>query len=211
MSEAARSLHEPFPALARQRDAVSFGIWVFIASEVLFFGGMFLCYTVYRGLYPQAFTTAAQHTDVFYGTLNTAILLTSSLTMAIGERGARDDERRLALVCLTLTAILGLAFLVVKGFEYRDDLAKGLFPGPHFPLHPASTQIFWALYWVMTGVHAVHLFIGISVTVAMTLGLYWRKLPPISPAFEGLALYWHFVDIVWVMLLPLLYLVGRTP
>jgi cytochrome c oxidase subunit 3 len=211
MSEAARSLHEPFPVLARQRDAVSFGIWVFIASEVLFFGGMFLCYTVYRGLYPQAFTTAARHTDVFYGTLNTAILLTSSLTMAIGERGARDDERRLALVCLTLTAILGLAFLAVKGFEYRDDLAKGLFPGPHFPLHPASTQIFWALYWVMTGVHAIHLFIGISVTVAMTLGLYWRKLPPISPAFEGLALYWHFVDIVWVMLLPLLYLVGRTP
>jgi cytochrome c oxidase subunit 3 len=210
MSEVARSLHEPFPALARQRDAVSFGIWVFIASEVLFFGGIFLSYTVYRNLYPQAFLTAARHTDVFYGTLNTAILLTSSLTMAIGERGARDDERRVALVCLTLTAILGIAFLIVKGFEYDDDLSKGLFPGPGFPLHPAETQIFWAIYWVATGVHAIHLFIGIGVTVVMTLGLYWRRIPPISPSFEGLALYWHFVDIVWVILLPLLYLVGRS-
>ena len=210
MSEASPALREPWPDLARQREGVAFGVWVFLASEALFFGGLFLGYAVYRNLYPQAFLIAARETDIFYGTLNTAILLTSSLTMAVAERGAQQGFRRMALWCLGATALLGMAFLVSKGFEYRDDISKGLFPGPDFPLHPAETQIFWAFYWVMTGVHAIHLTIGIGVVTTVMVLLWQRSTPPESPVFEGVALYWHLVDVIWVILLPLLYLVGRT-
>jgi cytochrome c oxidase subunit 3 len=210
MSEVSTSLHKPWPDLARQREGVAFGVWAFLASEALFFGGLFLGYTIYRNLYPEAFHTAARETDIFYGTFNTAILLTSSLTMAVAERGAKQGFRRMALWCLSATAVLGLAFLVCKGFEYRDDLSKGLFPGPGFPLHPAETQIFWAFYWVMTAVHAVHLTIGIGVVTTVALLLGRRTMAPESPAFEGVALYWHLVDVIWVILLPLLYLVGRS-
>ncbi len=210
MSETSPALREPWPNLMRQREAVTFGVWVFLASEALFFGGLLLGYTIYRNLYPQAFLTAARETDIVYGTLNTAILLTSSLTMAVAERGAQLKFRRMALWCLAATAVLGLAFLISKGFEYREDLSKGLFPGPGFPLHPAETQIFWAYYWVMTGVHAIHLTIGIGIVTTVMVLLWRRSTPPESPVFEGVALYWHLVDVIWVILLPLLYLVGRA-
>jgi cytochrome c oxidase subunit 3 len=153
---------------------------------------------------------AARETDIFYGTLNTIILLTSSLTMAVAERGAQAGLRRTALWCLGLTVLLGTAFLVCKGFEYRDDIAKGLVPGPGFPLQPAQTQIFWAFYWVMTAVHAIHLTIGIGVVTTVMVLLWRASVPPESPTFEGVALYWHLVDVIWVILFPLLYLVGRT-
>ena len=152
LREPSSALREPWPDLARQREGVALGVWVFLASEALFFGGLLLGYTVYRNLYPAAFAVAARETEIFYGTLNTAILLTSSLSMAVAERAALAGFRRLALWCLGATVLLGCAFLVCKGFEYADDIAKGLFPGPGFPLHPAQTQIFWAFYWVMTGV-----------------------------------------------------------
>lgn len=210
MSEASSALREPWPDLARQREAVSFGVWAFLASEALFFGGLFLGYAIYRNLYPEAFLTAARETDIVYGTLNTAILLTSSLTMAVAERGAQQGFRRVVLWCLAATALLGAAFLVTKGFEYRDDISKGLIPGLNFPLHPAQTQLFWAFYWVMTGVHAIHLTIGIGVVTAVMILLWRQDRSPESPIFEGVALYWHLVDVIWVILLPLLYLVGRT-
>lgn len=204
------ALHQPWPTITRQREGVSLGVWVFLASEVLFFGGLFLGYVVYRNIYPTAFETAARETDVFYGTLNTAILLTSSLTMAVASLAAEQKFRRMTLWCLVATALLGTAFLAVKGFEYHDDLVKGLFPGPSFPLAPAQTQIFWAFYWVATGVHAIHLTLGIAV-VAVATTLLWRERIPLSGStFEGIALYWHFVDIVWVILLPLIYLIGRA-
>jgi cytochrome c oxidase subunit 3 len=210
MSDASSALREPWDHLARQRQAVSFGVWVFLASEVLFFGGLFLGYAVYRYLYPAAFVTAAKQTDIVYGTVNTAILMTSSLTMAVASRAAERNVRRVTIACLAATVALGVAFLTVKGFEYRDDIAKGLVPGPHFPLHPAETQIFWAFYWVMTGVHAIHLMIGIGVVSTMTVLLSRETIAPESPMFEGGALYWHLVDIIWVVLLPLLYLLGRN-
>jgi cytochrome c oxidase subunit 3 len=210
MSEVSPALRKPWPDLARQREGVSFGVWCFLASEALFFGGLFLGYVIYRNLYPEAFVIAARETDIFYGTLNTAVLLTSSLTMAVAERAAQEGVRRMALWCLAATALLGLAFLVSKGFEYHDDIAKGLIPGRNFPLQPAQTQIFWAFYWVMTGVHAIHLTIGIGVVATVMVLLAWRSTPPESPTFEGVALYWHLVDVIWVILLPLLYLLGRT-
>jgi|SRR6185312_6826656 cytochrome c oxidase subunit 3 len=210
MSETSPVLREPWPSVARQRMAVSFGMWVFIASEVLFFGGLFLAYAVYRLLDAEAFRIAARETDVFYGTTNTAILLTSSLTMAMAVHGAERGFRRMTIRCLEATIVLGLAFIVVKGLEYHDDLAKGLWPGPDFALHPAATQLFWAFYWIATGLHAVHLSIGIGIVSVITIRLARGTLPIQATAFEGVALYWHLVDTIWIILLPMLYLVGRA-
>ena len=210
MSEASSLLHEPWPSIARQKMAVSFGMWVFIASEVLFFGGLFLAYTVYRHLDAATFTAAARETEVFYGATNTAVLLTSSLTMAMAVKASEAGFRRMTLWCLTVTLALGITFLVIKGFEYHSDLDKGLWPGPHFALHPATTQLFWAFYWIATGVHAVHLTIGIGIVSVVTLQLKRRTLPVEATRFEGVALYWHLVDTIWIFLLPMLYLVGRA-
>jgi len=210
MSDAVTALREPWPDLDRQREGVSVGIWLFIASEVLFFGALFLGYTVYRTLYPEAFRIAGAQTDVFYGGVNLLLLLTSSVTMTFGVDASRQERRRTTLVCLGLTMLLGTAFLIFKGFEYSADIAKGLFPGAHFPLQPPQTQLFWAFYWVMTAVHAVHLAVGVGVVGVFAL-ILWRRLLPIeSPGMLGVATYWHFVDTVWIILFPLLYLVGRS-
>jgi heme/copper-type cytochrome/quinol oxidase subunit 3 len=210
MSEISRALHEPWPDLAVQREGVSFGIWVFLASEILFFSALFITYAVYRSFNSQAFQEAAKHTDFFYGTLNTGLLLTSSVAMTVALRGAAARLRGVTLAMLLLTALLGTAFLVCKGLEYHDDLTKNLFPGPAFPLAPRQTQLFWMLYWVMTGIHAVHLSAGIVVVLAVCV-LFWRRTIPIqSSTMEGVATYWHFVDSVWLVLYPLLYLAGRS-
>ena len=163
MAAAEEGLREPWEQLPRQREAATFAIWCFLATELLFFGGLFLGYSVYRDLYPEAFKTAARETSIFYGTLNTVILMTSSLTMVLAERGAQARLRRLALWCLAATVLLGSAFLVVKGFEYAEDLKKGLLPGWKFTLTEPYTELFFAFYWMMTAVHAVHLTIGIGL------------------------------------------------
>ena len=210
MSEVSRLLHEPWPSVERQKLAVTFGMWVFIASEVLFFGGLFLAYTVYRHLDAEAFKAAARETEVIYGATNTAVLLTSSLTMAMAVKASEEGLRRMTLWCLTATAALGLAFLVIKGFEYKSDLDKGLWPGPGFPLHPAATQLFWAFYWIATGIHAIHLTIGIVIVTVVIFELKRGALPVGATRFEGVALYWHLVDTIWIFLLPMLYLIGRS-
>jgi cytochrome c oxidase subunit III len=210
MSDAAAALREPWPDLDRQRQGVTVGIWLFIVSEVLFFGTLFLGYAVYRTLYPEAFRIAAAETEVFYGSVNLVLLLTSSATMTVAVDASRQGMRRTIIACLALTVLLGSAFLIFKGFEYRDDLAKDLLPGSQFPLNPPQTQLFWAFYWVMTGVHAIHLATGIGIVAVLTW-LFWRRLLPIgSPAILGVATYWHFVDTVWIILFPLLYLVDRS-
>lgn len=212
MSDAAAdALREPWRDLDRQREAATFGLWVFLGSELLFFGGLFLAYTVYRVLHPDAFVVAARETDIVYGTANTAILMTSSLTMVLAVRGAEAGLRRLAMWSLAGTIALGLAFLVVKGFEYAEDIGHGLLPGYDFRLSPPATQLFFTLYWIMTAVHAIHLTIGIgAVTRLLVQG--WRGTLPLrtSPAVEATALYWHLVDVIWIVIFPLLYLVGRS-
>jgi cytochrome c oxidase subunit III len=210
MSHASGTLREPWTDLNRQRDAVAVGIWLFIVSEVLFFGALFLGYGVYRALYPQAFRIAGAHTEVFYGVVNLLLLLTSSAAMTIAVDASRREMRWITLVCLALTILLGLGFLLFKGLEYHDDLAKGLLPGAHFPLRPPQTQLFWAFYWVMTSVHAIHLLTGVIVVGALALMLWRHTLPLQTTATMGVATYWHFVDTVWIVLFPLLYLVGRT-
>ena len=208
MSDAA--LREPWSDLRMQREGVGLGMWIFLASEVLFFGGLFVSYAVYRSFNEDAFRLASAHTQILYGSINTVLLLTSSLTMTIALRAATAELRSLTLVCLGVTAALGIVFLACKGLEYREDLKEHLFPGPIFPLSPPATQIFWGLYWVMTGVHAVHLSVGIGV-VLFVFVLFRRRVVPLQGStMEGVALYWHFVDSVWIVLYPLLYLGGRS-
>lgn len=204
------ALHKPWRSLRRQREGTAFGTWVFLGSEAMFFGAALLAYAVYRSLWPEAFAAAGRETSIAYGTVNTAILLTSSLTMAAAAEGARSGLRRLALLGLAATVALGIGFLVVKGFEYREDIHKHLVPGAQFALGEPQAQVFFALYWLLTGVHALHLSLGIGI--AATLGVQaWRGSRPLaSPAFEAAGLYWHFVDLVWIVLYPLLYLVGRS-
>jgi cytochrome c oxidase subunit III len=213
MSETTGLLKEPWHYFDRQREAGTFGIWVFLASEMLFFGALILTYTVCRIDHPAAFAVAARETNIWYGTINTAILLTSSLTMAMASQAAASGERLrfLILWCLAATAALGLAFLVVKGFEYKEDIEKHLVPGPHFALTPIGGQLFFALYWIITGVHAVHLTIGIVLVVRLTWLGYLNEFPlGANPEIEVTGLYWHLVDIIWIFLYPLIYLPGRA-
>lgn len=213
MSGQAELLKEPWAHFDRQKEAGTFGIWVFLASEVLFFGALILTYTVYRIGNPEAFAAAGRETNIVYGTLNTAILLTSSLTMAVASQAASAAQgfRRLIVWCLVATAALGLAFLVVKGFEYKEDIEKHLVPGVHFALKESAAQLFYALYWLVTGIHAIHLTIGIIMVSRLAVIGWWKRVPlDENPEIEVTGLYWHLVDIVWVILYALIYLPGRS-
>jgi cytochrome c oxidase subunit 3 len=209
MSEAA--LREPWEDLDRQREAARFGIWIFLATEVLFFGGLFLGYSAMRFAHATAFAEAGRETRFWFGTDNLALLMTSSATMTVAVRGARAGFTRMATWCLFATALIGIAFIAAKAVEYHLDLDANLWPGPGFKLGMMPGQIFWGFYWVMTGVHAVHLTIGIVLVLRLVV-LAWRGLIGLrdNPQMPVVGLYWHFVDIVWMCLYPLLYLVGRT-
>lgn len=211
MSAAVKVLRKPWNDLSQQRDAATFGIWVFLASEALFFGSLLLLYAVDRISHPQAFIMAGRETDIWYGTINTAVLLTSSLTMAVAAQAATADMRRLALWCLAATVALGALFLVLKGFEYAEDLEKNLWPGSDFALKARGTQLFFALYWTLTGVHAIHLTIGmVLIGRLIALGGLGRIRLRENPQVEVTALYWHLVDVIWIILYPLIYLLGRS-
>jgi cytochrome c oxidase subunit 3 len=212
VSDVAGLVKKPWARLPRQSEAATFGTWAFLASEALFFGALLLAYTANRIEHPDAFVAAARETNVFYGTLNTAILLTSSWTMAVAAQAAqkRADFHRLIGRCLAATALIGVAFLIVKGLEYREDIEKHLVPGPTFPLADPASQIFFALYWVITGVHAIHLTIGIGLVTRLAVISYIGRTPlRRNPQLEVVALYWHLVDIIWVLVYPLIYLPGR--
>jgi cytochrome c oxidase subunit III len=201
-------LNEPWATEERQRVATQFGMWSFLATETLFFGGLFLFYAVARWSNTAGFTEGARHTDVLFGTVNTVVLLTSSLTMAIGERAVVAGAIRLAKAMVAATVLLGAAFLTVKGFEYAKDLSEKLVPGSDFPIRAPGAAQFWAFYWTATVTHAIHLTIGLGI-VGRLLLIPNEVLAAKRTAAEGTALYWHLIDVVWVFLYPLLYLVGR--
>src|SRR6185312_14613482 len=211
MSTADRVLQEPWHELSRQREGATFGIWVFLASEALFFGSLLLVYAIDRISFPQGFITAGRETDIWYGTVNTAVLMTSSLTMAVAAQAAEADMRRLAIWCLAATAAFAMVFLVLKGFEYAEDLRKNLWPGPNFALKAPAAQLFFALYWILTGIHAVHLTIGLGLIGRLVvMGARRRIQLRDNPQVEVTALYWHLVDVIWILLYPLIYLMGRS-
>ena len=153
----AAALREPWTRLSRQREAATFGMWVFLTSELLFFSGMILIYAACRYLHPAGFLAGARETNVWFGTINTMALLTSSFTMAVAAQAGDARLRRLAIICLAATAALGLAFLTIKGFEYREDIQHHLLPGADFAIAAPGAELFFSIYWVMTGVHGIHL------------------------------------------------------
>jgi cytochrome c oxidase subunit 3 len=201
--------------LHQQHDAAQLGIWVFLATEVLFFGGLILIYCAYRIGYPDGFAEAARHTKIVIGTANTAILLTSSFLVAWAVTVARLREGRIAAVLLWGAAVLGVVFLVLKGVEYTGEYREHLVPGLNFAIgeaHAGAISLFFAFYFVATGVHAVHIAVGIVVLIVVGMrarqGAYSdRYHAPITVA----GLYWHFVDVVWIFLFALIYLPGRAP
>jgi cytochrome c oxidase subunit 3 len=210
MAEHAEALAHQFDDVEQQREAATLGMWVFLATEVMFFGGMLTLYTVYRYLYARGFAEGSRHLDLWLGSINTGVLITSSLTMALGVHGARIGHRRTLLVSLVLTMLLGATFLSIKSVEYVHKFEEGLVPGIYFtyagPEAPHVELFVW-LYFVLTGVHAVHLMIGIgAVGVIAFMGSRGRFGPAYHTPVELVGLYWHFVDVVWIFLLPLLYL-----
>jgi cytochrome c oxidase subunit III len=210
---AAVQLRHHFDNVEQQHEASWIGMWVFLATEVMFFGGMFLGYSVYRAAYPQAFAGASNHLDVWLGTINTAVLICSSFTMALAVRAAQLGRRRAVMIFLFLTIVLGAVFLGIKFTEYHAKFAEHLVPGRAFRYdRPAAdgAQIFFSFYFAMTGMHALHMIIGLGLLTALIVktargGISASYNTPV----ELVGLYWHFVDIVWIFLFPLLYLVGR--
>jgi len=216
-ASATPGLQHHFKDLAQQKSAVSFGMWVFIAQEVMFFGGLFLAYTVYRSQYPDAFAIASHHLNVTMGAANTAVLILSSLTMALAVHAAATGKKQQIVLFLLLTIVLGGVFLGVKVVEYADKFEHHLVPGPHFSGHALAltgdranqAQIYFSLYFAMTGLHALHMIIGIPII----LWIAWRaQRGEFRPDYDGpvelTGLYWHFVDIIWIFLFPLLYLIA---
>ena len=210
MNTAVTQSHYSEPA--HQLQSARLGMWAFISSELLFFSPMFFGYLVIRFNYPSGFTVAARHTDFIAGTINTAVLLTSSYLMALANHHAGKGAARQAFRLLLSAVSLGTLFLVVKLYEYRQDWQAHLVPGADFQfesIHRHMAELFYYLYFCMTGLHAVHLLIGIFAVSFIA----WRVKKDIVQsrhAVEIAALYWHFVDGVWVFLYPMFYLLGRN-
>jgi cytochrome c oxidase subunit 3 len=229
------ALQHHFENMEQQREAGTLGMWVFLVTEIMFFGGMFLSYTLYRTQYPAAFASASNHLDLTLGAVNTVVLILSSLTMALAVYSAQTGKRRNLIVCLVLTIVLGLTFLGIKAVEYHDKYVDHLIPGqliPGNPFNPAvqehgtpydkhklhllpgatvkNVEMFYWIYFAMTGMHAVHMIIGVGIMLVL-LYASWkgRYGPEYHSPVEISGLYWHFVDIIWIFLFPLLYLLGR--
>ncbi len=185
------------------------GMWFFLFTELLFFGGMFLLYAVYRYRYPQDFHTAAMEENLAIGSINTAILLTSSLSIALSISAIKKGKRSLSALLQVITVLFGIAFLVNKYFEWTEKIFRGIYPNSPVLLQQSKGEIlFFGLYYVMTGIHGLHVLIGVIVISCMVV--FTRRAVITREKFsklENTGLYWHFVDIVWIYLFPLFYLI----
>ena len=225
---ASTRLQHHFDTMAQQKEAVTLGMWVFLVTEIMFFGGMFAAYLIYRMWYYQGFVAASRELDLVLGGINTVVLIGSSLTVALGVHAAQTGKKQQTVNYLLLTGVLGLAFLVIKYFEYSSkfDLHAAhhgasmirLFPGAgifevtgEYAGIASQMRIFMVLYFALTGMHAVHMIIGIGILAVITrMAMKGEFTPHWYAPVEIFGLYWHFVDIVWIFLFPLLYLVDRA-
>ncbi|GMU64275.1 MAG: cytochrome c oxidase subunit III [Acidobacteriota bacterium] len=207
------ALAHHFDSLEQQKEASTLGMWLFLVQEVMFFGGLFMTYLLYRWRDPQAFMAGSHELDITLGLVNTVILIGSSLTMAMAVHAAQTSKQKQLIGFLVATGVLGLAFLVIKYFEYSAKWHHHLIPGPDFHFGGAvgdRAEMFFALYFAMTGMHALHMIIGAGVLIWILKGaLAGRFHAGYYNPVENFGLYWHFVDIVWIFLFPLLYLIGR--
>jgi cytochrome c oxidase subunit 3 len=214
-------LEEHYPNLEEQHEAASLGMWIFLVTEVMFFGVLFLGLSVYRYLYGEAFEKASEKLNWMVGGINTVVLLVSSLSMVLAVHSAKTGQQRQIIRYLYITAALGGLFLVFKGYEYYSDYRDNLIPGWRFetsewvdqeglrPEQVPQVKLFLLFYWIMTGLHGVHVIIGIGVVLAMAiLARGGRFSPAYYSPVDVTGLYWHFVDTVWIFLLPMLYLLG---
>src|SRR5687767_7727518 len=230
------ALQHHFDTMSQQKEAAVIGMWLFLLTEILFFGGLFVAYMIYRVWYFDAFAEASRRLSIFWGGLNTAVLIGSSLTMALAVRAAQTNNRKWTVNWLILTMVLGCVFLGVKVIEYQDKFANYEVPGLNYnfayheehagaggeppPVHRElsltpqqlqnTTQIYFSLYFTMTGLHALHMIIGVGLMMVITWMAWKGRFDAhyYTPV-EMSGLYWHFVDIVWIFLFPLLYLVER--
>jgi cytochrome c oxidase subunit 3 len=209
----------------QQRDAASLGMWIFLGTEIMFFGGLFCAYLIYRHMYFGDFGAASKSIDATLGATNTAVLICSSLTVVLAVWAAQMALRKLLIGSLVITMLLGMVFLGIKAKEYKDKFEEHHVPGAsfsfdHVPIpghpdqytNPRHAEIFFSLYFIMTGLHALHMIIGLGL-FAWLLFMAWkgRFTPEYHTPIEIGGLYWHFVDIVWIYLFPLLYLIDRHP
>jgi cytochrome c oxidase subunit III len=222
-------LRHHFANLEQQRETSTFGMWLFLLTEIMFFGGLFCAYLIYRNWYYPAFVAASHKLDIGLGAFNTAVLICSSFTMAMGVYSAEMRRRKALVAWLLGTILLGCVFLGVKAVEYHEKWETHHVPGLNFsaegftrqdpkypedkPLRPdmaEKTQVYFSLYFAMTGMHALHMVIGVSILIILVLrawgGAYTQGH---MTTVENFGLYWHFVDIVWIFLFPLLYLISR--
>jgi cytochrome c oxidase subunit 3 len=211
LSESSAALAHQFEDLEQQGEASRLGMWAFLVTEVMFFGGLFTGYVLYRSSYPEAFAAGSAHLDLLLGGINTAVLIASSLTMALAVHAAEGGRRARTVFLLSATLVLGSVFLGIKAVEYAHKYQESLIPGPGFSSEgPREVQLFYSFYFAMTGMHALHMVIGVGLLSVLIYGtLRGRIAPPNVNAVDLAGLYWHFVDIVWIFLFPLLYLIGR--
>ena len=229
------ALQHHFENMEQQREAGTLGMWVFLVTEIMFFGGMFLAYMLFRSAYPGAFVAGSNHLDIKLGAINTGVLIVSSLTMALAVYSTQVGQRRMSVIFLIATMVLGTTFLGIKAVEYHDKYRDSLVPGkliPGRPFNPAvqehgaaydehklhlpegesvkHVELFYWIYFALTGVHALHMIVGIGLLSFMLyFSIRGRYSPEYHAPIEISGLYWHFVDIIWIFLFPLLYLLGR--
>ncbi len=219
------AVQHQFDDAVQQREAGTLGMWAFLITEILFFGGAFIAYAVYRWMYPTAFHVASRTLDEVLGAINTGVLLCSSLTVVLAVQAAQAGKKKSIIGFLIATIVFGATFLVVKGFEYADKFKHHHVPGQNFELHTEHlphnlppdpliqqhAQIFFSLYFAMTGIHALHMIIGLGLMVWLVVKAARNRFSTeyYNPV-EVTGLYWHFVDIVWIFLFPLLYLIDRS-
>lgn len=208
------ALQHHFQTLDQQHEAATLGMWVFLVTEVMFFGGLLMAYLLYRVWYPEAWAEGSLELDIYLGGFNTVVLIGSSLTMALAVRSAQVGAPRATVNWLLVTMALGLTFLVVKFFEYKHKWDLNHIPGPNFVMegpHARQIEMFTSLYFGLTGLHALHMVVGVSILSVIAWMAHRRRFSPewYTPV-EISGLYWHFVDIVWIFLFPLLYLVDRA-
>jgi cytochrome c oxidase subunit 3 len=206
----ARLAHH-FESLPKQSHAMRLGMWLFLGTEVLLFGALFVGYSMYRSLFPDGFADASHHLSKALGTVDTFILITSSFTMAMSIHWARHRKTQLATLALAITILFGLGFLAVHSYEYFRDVTEGALPGKFYHVEgprPLGASMFYTLYFIMTGLHSLHVLIGVSVLA----WLAWRThrgdfdVEYDTPLELG-GMYWHLVDLIWIFLYPLLYLI----